>query len=78
MTTMDNIEKFIINVVEEIIGDTPVSVQLNTALSGMARKEDVDALTEEVKKLRKTIENLNTLVGDTSVSEQINIAITGK
>lgn len=78
MITKDNIENFIINVAEEIIGDTPVSVQINAAIGEMAKKVDVDALIMEVSKLREEINHLTALVGDTSVSEQINVAINGK
>ena len=70
-----NVEKIISDVAEEIIGDTPVSVQLATALNGMASKEDVNALSSEMRALRKEVEKLIELVGDTSVSEQINNAI---
>ena len=69
------IENIISNITEEIIGDTPVSVQLAMALSKMARKEDVNALRADLNALRNEIENLIALVGDTSVSEQINMAI---
>ena len=70
-----DVEKIISDVAEEIIGDTPVSVQLATALNGMASKEDVNALRSDLNALRKEVEKLIELVGDTSVSEQINIAI---
>lgn len=70
-----NIEKIIGEVAEEIIGDTPVSVQLATALSGVASNEDMIALRSDLNALRKEVEALIALVGDTSVSEQINMAI---
>ena len=63
------------DIIEPIIGDTPVSVQLATALNGMASKEDVRMLQSEILILRKEIENLIALVGDISVSEQINMII---
>lgn len=62
------------DVVEPILGDTPVSVQLNAALVKMASKEDVNALRSDLDVLRKEIEKLAELVGDVSVSEQINTA----
>ena len=61
--------------IELIIGDTPVSVQLATALNDMASKEDVNALSTELRALRKEVEKLIELVGDVSVSEQINMVI---
>ena len=70
-----DVENIIKNVTEEVIGDTPVSVQLATALRGMSRKEDVDTLRAEVIALRKEIERLADLIGDMSVSEQINMFI---
>lgn len=69
------IENIISNITEEIIGDTPVSVQLAMALSKMASKEDVNALRADLNALCNEIENLIALVGDTPVSEQINMAI---
>lgn len=69
------VEEMLRNMIEPIVGDTPVSVQLSTALSGMASKEDVNALRSDLNALRKEIDNLIALVGDTPVSEQINMAI---
>lgn len=63
------------NMIEPIIGDTPVSVQLSTALDGMASKKDVEALSAELRALRREIEILADLVGDIPVSAQINMAI---
>lgn len=57
--------------VSELIGDTPVSVQLNAILGMMANKEEVETLKQEIIALRKEIENLSGLVGDTPVSQQI-------
>ena len=73
--TKSEIEKIIADITADIIGDTPVSVQLNTALSNMASKNEMLALRKEVNALRNEIEKLIELVGDTSVSEQINMAI---
>ena len=67
-------ETNMLNIIEEIIGDTPVSVQLATALDRMASKDDVKALRSDLDALRKDIEQLIKLVGDVSVSEQINNA----
>lgn len=58
-------------IVSELIGDTPVSVQLNAILGMMANKEEVETLKQEIIALRKEIENLSGLVGDTPVSQQI-------
>lgn len=58
-------------IVSELIGDTPVSIQLNSVLNIMATKEEVQSLTAELSKLRQEVELLTDLVGDTSVSEQI-------
>lgn len=57
--------------VSELIGDTPVSVQLNAILGMMASKEEAETLKQEIIVLRKEIENLSGLVGDTPVSQQI-------
>ena len=63
------------DIIEPIIGDTPVSVQLATALNDMASKKDVNALSSELRALRIEVEKIIELVGDISVSEQINMAI---
>ena len=75
MLARETIEKLIYDVLEGIIGDTPVSVQLDAALSQMATKEDVSSLLKEVRHIRKQLDTLYELVGDVAVSEQINIAI---
>ena len=64
--------------IDSIIGDTPVSVQLNTALNQMARKDHVheDYVSRvEFESLKRNVETLIALVGDISVSEQISNAI---
>lgn len=61
--------------VSELIGDTPVSVQLNAILGMMANKEEVETLKQEIIALRKEIENISGLVGDTPVSRQIYNAV---
>ena len=65
-------------IVEDIIGDVPVSVQLNTALSRMATKDhthDNYALRLDFEELKQIVDQLVDLVGDTAVSEQIARAI---
>ena len=62
-------------IVSELIGDTPVSVQLNTVIDTTVNKEEFQTLKNEIFILRKEIERIAQLVGDTSVSEQINNAI---
>lgn len=67
------------DVIEQIIGDVPVSVQLNEALDHMASKDhrhDNYVSREEFNKLKQIVENLVSLVGDESVAVQINNAIT--
>ena len=74
------IEKLVSDVAETIVGDTPVSVQLNVALDQMARKDHIHdeyATQEELNKLKEIVEQLVTLVGDISVSEQIAAALKG-
>lgn len=69
------VEEMLVDIVEPLIGDTPISVQLATALNGMASKEDVLALRKDVNKLCREVEKLMELVGDIPVSAQINIAM---
>ena len=64
--------------IDSIIGDTPVSVQLNTALDQMASRDHVheDYVPRvEFESLKRNVETLIALVGDVSVSEQIANAI---
>jgi hypothetical protein len=70
------IEEILRNIIEPIVGDTPVSAQLSTALCGMASKDDVVDLRHDVNELRKEVGKLIALVGDTPVSEQINNVIS--
>ena len=51
-------EDRIIETLERMVGDIPVSVQLATALDRMASKEDVNALRSDLNALRKEIESL--------------------
>ena len=63
---------------DSLIGDTPVSEQLDMALARMAPKEhfhDCYASREELEELQRKVEILMDLVGDMSVSEQIYAAI---
>lgn len=67
--------------IDNIIGDTPVSVQLNTALGQMADKNHVHddyVSRKEFDALKSDVEKLINLVGDVSVSEQISIAIQNR
>ena len=71
-------ESRITEIIENIIGDTPVSVQLAMALDNMAEKDhkhEEYAMRCEVENLNKKIDMLIDLVGDVSVSEQIYTAI---
>ena len=63
------------DILEEIIGDVPVSEQLNAALVHMATKDQVNKLHAELESLKQAVENLIALVGDESVATQINNAI---
>lgn len=74
---MEN-NKTIEDTLDNLIGDVPVSEQLDAALSRMSDKghtHDDYATRKEVDELKKTVEMLLDLVGDTSVSEQINAAL---
>jgi hypothetical protein len=61
--------------ISTLIGDVPVSEQLGAALEHMASKEQVQALCDEVKELKRKINVLTDLVGDESVAVQIGNAI---
>lgn len=68
----------IVDTLDNLIGDVPVSEQLGAALDRMSDKDhthDDYATRKEVDELKKKIKMLIDLVGDTSVSEQINAAI---
>lgn len=67
-----------LNNIENIVGDTPVSVQLSLALDRVAEKQHVHneyAMRDDVEELKKQIDMLIALVGDTSVANQISMAI---
>lgn len=69
----------IIDGLDSVVGDVPVSEQLGTALNYVAPKvhtHDEYATRTEVDELRRQIEILIDLVGDVPVSEQINNAIS--
>lgn len=70
------VDEILSDIIEPIVGDTPVSVQLALALNDMASKEDVKALSTELRALRKEVNKLMELVGDISVAEQINMTIS--
>lgn len=59
--------------IEELIGDQPVSVQINNALQNHDHKDYVSK--SEFEDLKKIVEKLYELIGDTPVSEQINKAL---
>ena len=63
---------------ETLIGDRPVSEQLDAALSRMAardHKHENYATLEEFIALKRVVEKLVDLIGDESVAAQINNAI---
>lgn len=69
----------ILNNIDSLIGDTPVSEQLSIALNRMASKShahDEYVSRDEYEVLKSQIEHLSSLVGDVAVSEQINMAIS--
>lgn len=70
------VDEILSDMIEPIVGDTPVSVQLNAALNKMASKEEVEDMRIDINVLKKDMEKLMALLGDTSVSEQINMAIS--
>ena len=65
------------NYIEALIGDTPVSVQLNDALADFAKINHTHNYVscEEFFALKKIVDRLVELVGDTPVSQQILDAI---
>lgn len=68
----------VLNDIDGIVGDVPVSEQLSIALSQMANKTHEHKSyvpIEEFNTLKKKVELLIDLVGDIPVSEQINNAI---
>ena len=67
----------ITNIIESLIGDKPVSEQLDAALGRMALKEhDHDYVArDEFETLKRRLEMLEDLIGDVSVAEQIARAL---
>ena len=67
-----------IDEISQIVGDVPVSVQLNDALSQMASKNHIHedyVPRAEFDALKNQVMEIIALVGDTSVSAQIANAI---
>ena len=65
------------NTIYSLVGDVPVSEQIELALTHVAPKEhthDYATLTE-VQELKRKVEELMNLVGDTSVADQIAMAL---
>lgn len=68
-----DIKTIIDECIQDIVGDTPVPNQLNSAINNHIHKEYVTR--EEYDALIRSVEILNALVGDTSVASQINAAL---
>lgn len=66
-------EKSLTDIVDTLIGDTPISVQLAAALE--KHTHDNYVLKTEFDALKDQVEKILDLIGDTSVAEQINAAI---
>lgn len=67
--------------IDTLIGDRPVSEQLDAALSRMAvrdHKHENYATREEFNALKQVVEKLVDLIGDESVAVQISNAINNK
>lgn len=65
-----------LDTLSNLIGDTPVSEQIDMALKHHTHSDYVNR--NEVEDLKRKIEVLLELVGDTSVAEQIAMAIKNK
>ncbi len=64
--------------VQELVGDTPVSCQINAAIGDAAKSahEHSNYVTrDEYEALERQVESLMILVGDTPVAEQISVAL---
>ena len=64
--------------IDAVIGDVPVSVQISAALGRMAPKEHTHSEYvpySDFEELKSMVELLMALVGDVPVSEQINAVI---
>lgn len=71
-------EKSLTDIIETLIGDTPISEQLGAALKYMAEKDhthDNYVTRQEFEPIVRQLELLLGLVGDVSVSEQIAAAL---
>lgn len=68
----------ILEALAPIIGDTPVSEQISTALEPMASKNYVHdnyVTLDDFEELKRKFEALAALIGDTPVSAQISAAL---
>lgn len=63
----------IINNINSLVGDTPVAVQIDTAIRSHGHENYITR--EEYEALQKKVEKLLELVGDTPVPEQIITAL---
>lgn len=66
------------NTIENLIGDAPVSEQLDNALNRLADKDhshEEYIIRDEFNILKKQVDTLLDLVGDMSVADQISAAI---
>lgn len=77
-----NIKEEVITIIDEytqeLIGDTPVSSQLNAVMGGKSNINHTHneyALREEYDALKAQVDKLTELIGDVSVSEQISAAL---
>ena len=71
-------ERSMNDILEDIIGDVPVSEQLNAALIHMAAKDhehEEYVHRAEFESLKRVVDELVDLIGDESVAAQINNAI---
>ena len=71
-------EKSFSNILDELVGDVPVSEQLSSALTCTAAKDHEHAeyaTRAEYQELKSKIDLLIELVGDVPVAEQISAAI---
>lgn len=71
----NKIKELINECIQELVGDTPVSYQLDAALRHKADAHEQQTLQEDLDALKKEIERIANLVGDTSVAEQISAAL---
>ncbi len=69
------IKEMINECMQELVGDKPVSCQLDVALR--AHKHGDYPTREEYEELKAEVQRLTELVGNTSVADQINAAFNG-